>query len=431
MFRLSIPAEITPVRARFFVLGVALAFLAFKVWLAATTHGTNDVDTFFQFATAIVHTGPAEIYGVPHPGADLYNHPPLTGDMLWVLKHLSDQGIGFGLLIRLPAILADLVTSLLVFELVRNRRGDPRAAMWAGIGAASSPILVVISGFHGNTDPVFVMFVLLAVWLLSSRELPLWAGAALGIALSVKVVPLVVVPVLLLWALLRGRRTLLLLAAGLAVTIAVIWTPAVWEHWPQVRDNVLGYAGWSAPQWGIAQVLSDLGLSRPQLVQVLAHARTPVVALSAALGAVLVWRRRDALGPAVGLTLGCLLLLSTATGTQYLAWAAAGLFLADLWTALLYNLVGGVFLCVLYTHWSHGTWNVARGALWSPGDTRLGLLAWAALIAAVVCGVRGVLAAPRPTPDVRTPDVRTTADGTAPQTTPLTIPAADSAAGPA
>ena len=83
MFRLTNPAKITSVRARFFVLGAALTFLAFKVWLAATTHGTNDVDTFFQFATDIVHTGPAEIYGVPHPGADLYNHPPLTGDMLW------------------------------------------------------------------------------------------------------------------------------------------------------------------------------------------------------------------------------------------------------------------------------------------------------------------------------------------------------------
>jgi len=394
MWHPAVPSKITTKRARAGVAAVAFVLLCVKLWLASTTVGTNDVITFEEFAKVIGRVGPVGIYGVKHPAYDVYNHPPLTGDMLWVFYHLSLHRISFPLLIRLPATLADAVTSLLVFELVRARRGDVRAAMLAGMGAAASPILVIISGFHGNTDPVFVMFILLSVWLLAQRELPLWAGVALGLGLSVKVVPLVVLPVLLFWALLRSRRTLVLFAAGLAVTLAVLWGPSVLEHWTDVRNNVLEYNGWSAPQWGLAQFLTDLGLDKTQLASVLAHARTPVVALSALLGMFLVWRRREALAPAVGLALACLLMLSTATGTQYLAWAAAVLFLADVWTALIYNLVGGLFLLVLYTHWSHGGWNYAVGRIWSAGDTRLAMLAWAALITAVVCGVRGVLRLP-------------------------------------
>jgi hypothetical protein len=391
----AIRSQVSPARARWAVLTVALIALGFKLWLAATTKGTNDVATFQQFAKVIGRVGPAGIYGVKHAAFDVYNHPPLTGDLLWVFFHAAHHGLKFSLLIRLPACFADLVTSLLVFELVRRWRGSPGRAMWAGIGAAASPILVIISGFHGNTDPVFVMFVLLSVWLLAHREMPLWAGVALGLALSVKVVPLVVLPVILLWALLHSRRTLLLFCTGLAVTLAVVWGPAVVEHWPQVRDNVLGYNGWSSPQWGGAAVLRDMNLTYVQLVWVLDNFRTVVVGLSAALGMFLVWRRRDALGPAVGLTLGCLLLLSTATGTQYLAWAAATLFLAEFWSALLYNIAGGLFLYILYGHWSNGTWNLATGAAWSSSDAELGILAWAALMAGVVCGVRAVLRTPR------------------------------------
>ncbi len=369
-------------------------FLALKSWLAATTHGTDDVRTFEQFARIIGRVGPVGIYGVPHAAGGLYNHPPLTGDLLWILQQISREGVSFPLLIRLPAIVADVFTSLLVFELVRDWTGSDRRAMWAGAGMACSPVLIIISGFHGNIDPVFILLVLLSVWLLTRRRLPLPAGCVFALALSIKVVPLVALPVLLLWALLRGRRTLLLFAAGLAATLAVVWGPAVVAHWPALRDNVLGYNGWSTPQWGLAQVLQDLGIRSAELRSVLDHLRTPVVLVSALLGMGLVLRRRDALAPAVGISLATLLLLSTATGTQYLTWAVAGLFLAEPWTALVYSLMGGLFLYRLYDSWSRGTWDVARATSWSGANTQLALLSWSALAAALVCSVRAVLRSP-------------------------------------
>jgi hypothetical protein len=385
---------VSAIRARLVVLAVSLPFLVLKVWLAATTHGTDDVRTFQQFARVIDRVGPVGIYGVAHPAGDLYNHPPLTGCLLWALQQFSRHGASFPLLIRLPATVADVFTSLLVFELVRGWRNSTRQAMWAGIGTACSPVLIIISGYHGNIDPLFILFVLLSVWLLTQRHLPLLAGLTFALALSIKVVPLVALPVVLLWALLRSRRTLLMFAGGLAGTFTVVWGPSVALHWPAVRDNVLGYNGWSSPQWGLAPILSDLGVKSTELHPLLGELRTPVVVASALLGMFLVWRRRDALGPAVGISLACLLLLSTATGTQYLAWAVAALFIAEPWTALLYSLVGGVFLFNLYDAWTKGTWDVARAARWSPEDSQLGLLTWASLAAALVCAVRAVLRSP-------------------------------------
>ena len=102
------------------------------------------------------------------------------------LFELRQDAIQARRLFRVPACLADFVTVLLVFELVRLAR-PVRGAAIAAILVACSPVLFVVSGFHGNTDPVFVMFSLLSVYVL---VVPRWAsaaGVAFGIAVSTAV----------------------------------------------------------------------------------------------------------------------------------------------------------------------------------------------------------------------------------------------------
>ena len=130
------------------------------------------------FAQGVRRFGPVGIYGhdfrVP-----VYNHGPLAGWMLEAINWLLDRGItSFQFLIRVPACLADFVTALLVFELVRVVRPAREAAI-AAVLVVCSPVLFVISGFHGNTDPVFVMFALLSVYLLIVRGWALAAGRRL------------------------------------------------------------------------------------------------------------------------------------------------------------------------------------------------------------------------------------------------------------
>ena len=172
--------------------------------MAATTFGTNDVAYWGAFAFVVDHVGPIRVYGEQF--VEPYNHMPLAGWMLVLFNGLTGLGPDLGFWIRLTASLADVVTAYLVWQLVRQYRTD-REASFAAAAVAASPLMIVVSGFHGNTDPVFVMLVLMAVYLLQLRGRPLGAGLAFGIAISLKLTPVVVLPWLLFLAVRQGRAT--------------------------------------------------------------------------------------------------------------------------------------------------------------------------------------------------------------------------------
>ena len=378
-----------------------------KLAIAASTAGTDDVRFFAGFARTIGRVGPVNVYGVPHAGVLVYNHGPLTGIMLYVCDRLWSHGAFFPLLIRLPACLADLVTSLVVFELARERM-DLRRARWCALAVALSPVLVGVSGFHGNTDPVFVCFVLLSVWLLSSRRRAVSAGVCLGLALSIKIVPVVVVPVLLIAAYRQGRRSLTMFLAGFLAVLASLWGLPLLEYYQQVKANVLDYAGSPDRRWGIPELARWIGVPNAWLNWWVGPGHVSVVLVSSGLGSLLVWRRPKEVAAAAALALSAVLLFSTAGADQYLAWPAAAVFLVDAWSACAYTLLAGVFVTELYTRWSHSfpwghgvLWDWATARHWSHHEILLAGLVWVALAVNVLLGTR--LAFARSTAVGRTP----------------------------
>ncbi|MFC1406065.1 MULTISPECIES: glycosyltransferase 87 family protein [Streptacidiphilus] len=382
----------SPQRARTTVLLVGLAAAAAKAAIAATTHGTDDVRTFIRFARVIAHTGPVGVYGVP--GLTRYNHGPLTGILLAGMSRLAVYGAPMPLLIRLPAILADLLTCLLVFELTRTRMGV-RRARWCGTAVALSPVLVAVSGFHGNTDPVFAALTLLSAWLLTRRRLPLQAGIALGLALSIKIVPVVAVPALLIAAFRLGRGHGYRFAVALAATLAALWSGPMLRYPKQVHADVLSYAGISYRPWGLPHLAALMGVPLHWIHLWVGPGRFSVVLLAAATGAWIAWRRPQEAGAAVGLSLAAMLLFSTASAAQYLAWAAAGVLVAEFWSGLAYNLLAGAFLSELYARWSsHWYWDFARATRWTPLEVQAGVAVWASLAVALALGIRAVLRRP-------------------------------------
>src|SRR4030081_2576501 len=131
-------------RWRLVVLGAALLTTVVKLVIAASPFGTTDVLLWRDFAQSVRENGPIGIYG--HKFMLVYNHAPLSGWLLVVLNWLADHGFGgFPTLMRLPASLADIATSVLVFELVLLAR-SVRQATVAGLAVAVSPILIVVSG---------------------------------------------------------------------------------------------------------------------------------------------------------------------------------------------------------------------------------------------------------------------------------------------
>ncbi|GGL87012.1 glycosyltransferase 87 family protein [Nakamurella endophytica] len=382
------------------VLVVALLVFAGKVAIAATTYGTNDISHWHDFVLGVRREGPIGIYGIDFVAVDgylasFYNHPPLMGDILVLVERLDRIGVPWNLSIRTLASAADVATALLVLELVRRRR-SLRQAVAAGVLVGVSPVLLAVSGFHGNTDPVFTMLVLLALYL-ADRRWPAVAGVVVVLATGIKIVPVVVVPAFLVWAWRAGRPVVVRFLAGAAVAFAVTWVPALVLQFSRVLSHVWGYAGSSLSQWGFSQLAHLLG--DPGWLSVYAGpGRMLVVAVCALAPAAAVWRWPDRLPLAVAVALAGFLALSPAFGVQYLVWAVAVLYLVDLTWATAYNVAAGAGLIAVYIGWTYndrGTpFDDARAAPLTSGETWVYLAVWLVLCVAVARAVRDLVAGP-------------------------------------
>jgi hypothetical protein len=372
--------------SRWVVVGAALTMLVPKLVMSATTYGTNDVSHWFDFLNAVQHVGPIQVYSYPFR-VSLYNHPPLIGYYLELIGAGTHVGLAANFSIRAISSVADVATAVLVFELLRARR-PLREATFAGVVVACSPVLLIISGFHGNTDPLFTMLVFLSVYLLADRRLPVLAGAALALAIGVKIVPVVVVPCILVYGLHRGRATLLRFVGSFAGASALFWVPALLEQWGPIRRNVLGYSGFTVPEWGLARLGQIAG--NPAWASWLpGPGRLLVVATCAVVPALIVWRRPDCVVQGVAFALAGFLALTPAFATQYLVWGAAAVMLLTPLVGLAFNLMAGALLAIVYTRWNNGLpWNNAHASLFTSGELALGLFVWALLVWALFDGAR-------------------------------------------
>ncbi len=382
------------------MVAVAVVVLALKLWVAATTFGTDDVGYWESFAAGVRRVGPINIYAL-HNLAAPYNHPPLIGWMLVGINHLVSHGFTVPFLIRVPASVADVVTTLLVFEMLRARRSLLEATA-AALLVACSPVLFIISGFHGNTDPAFVMFTLLSAYLLIERPWPAqpWLSAALagvsfGVAVSIKIVPFVVLPTLLVIAARLGRRQLGSFIVGCGVVMVPLWGPVVLRQWQPFRTDVLEYAGISLRQWGPVEFATALRFPASAINLIDGPGRFVMVLISALLPAALLYWRRDAVLPAIGLSLALFLLLSPAFGTQYLAWPLAAAYLVEFRTATAYNLTAGALLFEVYNRWNGGLpWYRAVTTPLEPTEVAVLGVVWVLLLLVVVAGVYRIVKQP-------------------------------------
>ena len=408
--------SLSPVRrCRVALAVVVLVATAGKLVLAARTFGTEDVARWRAYAHGVAHAGPVDVYRLHFQAASLvphhhhhhhhywlYNHPPLVGYMLSVINAATQRGVSFPLAIRIPAIAADVVTSFLVLELLRTRRSLLEALAAATL-VALSPILLVISGYHGNTDPIFIMFSLLSVYLLVDQRAAGLAGLSIAIALSVKIVPVIIVPTLLVFAIRAGRRIAWRFVLSMGAFIALTWVPVVTQVWQPFRHDVLAYGGAARPSWGLAKLASIIG--HPSWVT--NHGTTGryiIVAIVTAVPAALVLWRPWLVVEASALALVGLLLLSPAFAMQYLVWAAVPAYLLSFAGATAFNLFGGFLLIEIYNRASGGFpwYRINRRLNDITSAEQVALLAvWMTLVVVMIAGIGRIMRTRRPPTMVR------------------------------
>lgn len=354
--------------AAFVVFAAALATL-FKLYLALYTAGTLDAAAFADHLAKIEQFGGVGVYRVGGAFNNPFNSPPFIIHFLKALGWLTRATeLPFAFWLRLPCILADAGSLFLVWKLLERsggRRADasPDASAWLLLIAfALSPVSIIISGFHGNTDPVMIFFVLLSVYLLETRRGGVGgvrlAAVAFGLALNFKVAPLIFAPAL--WFYLpdvRQRVEYLGLAALVFLCGSLpyaLFDPALIARSVFGYSSIYGHWGWT--QLAAAWFPESLRFARPPHDVMGAHAVAASLGkwlMLASITAAALWfnRRREKppLALQLGLAAALFLFLTPGFGSQYLSWLVPWVIFLGLRASLVYYVAGGLFLSVSYS----------------------------------------------------------------------------------
>ena len=335
----------------------AFGFTA-RVLLWLGSEGTNDIRTWLRFANTIRLYG----LGATYTYDPLFNHPPLMG----LLAHgtwLASQrtGMSFATAFKLYGLVADLGSALLLVHIWRRRGQSARAALaFAGYGWAISAIL--ISGYHGNTDPVYWFLVLCSVYFLQDRSAPLLAGLLLGAALEVKLIPMLVV--LPLAACCRDLKSFVRYSLGVGIALL----PFAWivlnlnaRDQTSFARNVFGYTSYRE-FWGLELVLKALSAatltSAPEVARYVEMAGALwgelgskiLLCLTTFLAANHAIRRYPGLDAYALATLAfCLfLVLASGFGVQYMGAVAPLLFACRIRDGFAVTTSSGLFIGLIY-----------------------------------------------------------------------------------
>jgi hypothetical protein len=300
------------------------AALAIKLVLALFTVGTNDSLTWDHDLAKLKTAGAARLYreGVQYssPSGRLYPrqdfiHPPAVVNGLRGLGILQDvSGLPLRFWLRLACALADIGTLTLVWLMFPSMRDGHLLKLMA-----LSPISILVSGFHANTDPIMTFFVVLSVFFLERGRISL-GGAAFGIAACVKVVPIIFVPAILLYLPgLRERAKWAGFAAGAWITASMPY----FAQNPGLILQTIGRYQSSTGLWGFFMLSSLLKGSAFEALHTVYAPAAKWIALLSVVSCPLALRHlrvRLSLFVQCGIIVFVFLFLSSGFGLQYLAW---------------------------------------------------------------------------------------------------------------
>src|SRR6185312_351107 len=151
---------------------IAAASFIIKCALALFTFGTMDVLTFRADVEKISSRGASALYleGVHYVykgrdlGLQVFSHPPSMIHILGLWHYLEQlTGLPLQFWMRITDAIADVILLALLLK-IGQRVGGIQLSARTILLVASCPISILISGFHGNTDPIMTVFVVAAIY---------------------------------------------------------------------------------------------------------------------------------------------------------------------------------------------------------------------------------------------------------------------------
>jgi hypothetical protein len=340
------------------IIAAAILSFALKLTLATNTYGTNDVLFWEGDLAKIRADGGSALYREGAPifvngvlaRVEPFNQPPFMIYARRLGGAIADySGIPLRFWVRFGCSLADIGSLALVWKILAASGLSMRPL--AILLLAISPVSIMISGFHGNSDPIMVFWLLFSIYLIESGRRSWLAGAAFGMALNIKIVPLIFVPVFLLYLPTRRDRIHLTIGAGAIFVAGSL--PYLAQEPLVIMHRVFGYSSVAAT-WGVSQVIYLLLPLSPYLAY-----RKIGKGLALAILVLAAWQMNERRSKqSLFLQCGCIAFLflfwTPGFGAQYLAWLLPWGAALKGRRILIHYFASGVFLVAFYTMWSRG-----------------------------------------------------------------------------
>jgi hypothetical protein len=333
----------------------------------ATSIGTVDAANWISHILWVDKLGVLRAYH----GSRLINHPTLGLEIaFWSWRLGKALGLHFFDVFRVLMSAADVVTALALFGIGRRVGGDK--GVWFALVFFLSPASVFISAFHCNSDPLMVMFIVLAL-LATVKERPIAAGLLIAAAVGIKIIAFAALP-LMLFGFRGWRARLRYLGAAALVGAIVFLPPFMASGWIAIR-NIFGYTGWSFT-WGLRFVFGTRVLTAVLLVAFFT------------LWSMEAWRavRSGVVEPqrlirTAGFPFLLVLFLGPGFAVQYMMWILPfAAFVASRNAALLLHGLVSLFLFTVYTSWAgEWPWLWANRPFHPQWVSLLGLVVWGAI----------------------------------------------------
>lgn len=225
------------------------AFL--RLVIAALTQGhPTDIACFKGWANLAAQGGLSNFY----TSGVFTDYPPGYMYILYVagavknLLGLSDSSAVFVLLLKLPAIAADILSAYLVYRMAKRRLGNG-VALSLAVLIALNPAYIVNSSAWGQIDSILALLIVLSFYLFT-KERPILGCLVYTAALLIKPLALLFGPVVLFLLIdeirRRGIKGLLLSLGGIAASIAMfallIWPFTGSQQGLWILDKYFGTA---------------------------------------------------------------------------------------------------------------------------------------------------------------------------------------------
>ena len=334
-------------KRRFLV--VAALALVLKLYLAWFSPGTPDIGAFKNLSDILLSRGGLGVYHASLPLDKAFNYLPFMLHFVRTVRFLADvSGLPFAFCLRLASVVADVGSALVLLKIVearatRDKRRTSPAAFALYLGA---PVTIWVSGFHGNTDAIMMFLLLISLWLLQTQKSAWLVGVAFGMSLNIKLMPLALAPLFLVF--LPNWRQRIEYSIAVVATIFCAGLPYFAQDPIYIWHRAFGYNGMYGI-WGIARLLRAL----PSMTVLdLIFLRFGRFFLLGALLLSTLWmnrlKHRPDLMQQCAISILIILILTPGFGVQYLVWLAPLIVFLDLPATAIFNLASSLFLSISY-----------------------------------------------------------------------------------